>query len=85
MATDERCLFRIKEVYQQAGDDFLSDYTRQDSIILNLQRASLAAIDLANYITRLKSLGMLQSSRKSFELLHKVGLLTLEISDNLKK
>jgi uncharacterized protein YutE (UPF0331/DUF86 family) len=49
-ATIERCLSRIKEVYQQAGDDFLSDYTRQDSIILNLQRACEASIDLANYI-----------------------------------
>lgn len=85
LATIERCLSRIKEVYQQAGDDFLSDYTRQDSIILNLQRACEAAIDLANYITKLKSLGIPQSSRNSFELLQKAGLLPLEISDNLKK
>jgi uncharacterized protein YutE (UPF0331/DUF86 family) len=85
LATIERCLFRIKEVYQQAGDDFLSDYTRQDSIILNLQRACEASIDLANYITKLKNLGIPQSSRNSFELLQKAGLLPLEVSDNLKK
>jgi uncharacterized protein YutE (UPF0331/DUF86 family) len=85
LATIERCLSRIKEVYQQAGDDFLSDYTRQDSIILNLQRACEASIDLANYITKLKNLGIPQSSRNSFELLQKAGLLPLEISDNLKK
>jgi uncharacterized protein YutE (UPF0331/DUF86 family) len=84
-ATIERCLSRIKEVYQQAGDDFLSDYTRQDSIILNLQRACEASIDLANYITKLKNLGIPQSSRNSFELLQKAGLLPLEVSDNLKK
>tara|TARA_R110001583_G_scaffold10782_16_gene49627 strand:- start:2112 stop:2522 length:411 start_codon:yes stop_codon:yes gene_type:complete len=85
LATIERCLSRIKEVYQQAGDHFLSDYTRQDSIILNLQRACEASIDLANYITKLKNLGIPQSSRNSFELLQKAGLLPLEISDNLKK
>jgi uncharacterized protein YutE (UPF0331/DUF86 family) len=85
LATIERCLSRIKEVYQQAGDDFLSDYTCQDSIILNLQRACEASIDLANYITKLKNLGIPQSSRNSFELLQKAGLLPLEISDNLKK
>jgi uncharacterized protein YutE (UPF0331/DUF86 family) len=85
LATIERCLSRIKEVYQQAGDDFLSDYTRQDSIILNLQRACEASIDLANYITKLKNLGIPQSSRNSFELLQKAGLLPLEVSDNLKK
>ncbi len=85
LATIERCLVRIKEVYQQAGDQFMSDYTRQDSIILNLQRACEAAIDLANYINKLKKLGIPQSSRDSFELLQRAGLLPLEISDNLKK
>jgi uncharacterized protein YutE (UPF0331/DUF86 family) len=74
LATIERCLSRIKEVYQQAGDDFLSDYTRQDSIILNLQRACEASIYLANYITKLKNLGIPQSSQNSFELLQKAGL-----------
>ncbi len=85
LATIERCLVRIKDVYQQAGDQFLSDYTRQDSIILNLQRACEAAIDLANYINKLKSLGIPQSSQDSFELLQRAGLLPLGISDNLKK
>jgi len=85
LATIERCLSRISEVYQQAGDGFFSDYTRQDSIILNLQRACEAAIDLANYISKLKRLGIPQSSRGSFDLLQKAGILPMDISDNLKK
>jgi uncharacterized protein YutE (UPF0331/DUF86 family) len=52
---------------------------------LNLQRACEAAIDLANYISKLKRLGIPQSSRDSFELLQKAGILPLVISDNLKK
>jgi uncharacterized protein YutE (UPF0331/DUF86 family) len=85
LATIERCLVRIKDVYQQAGEQFISDYTRQDSIILNLQRACEASIDLANYINKLKKLGIPQSSRDSFELLQRAGFLSLDISDNLKK
>ncbi len=85
LATIDRCLSRIQEVYAQAGDKFLSDYTKQDSVILNLQRACEAAIDLANYINKVKRLGVPQSSRDSFELLHKAGILSLEVSTNLKK
>jgi len=85
LATIDRCLSRIREVYAQAGDKFLSDYTKQDSVILNLQRACEAAIDLANYINKVKELGIPQSSRDSFELLHKAGILSLEVSVNLKK
>jgi len=85
LATIDRCLSRIQEVYEQAGDKFLSDYTKQDSVILNLQRACEAAIDLANYINKVKKLGVPQSSRDSFELLHKAGILLLEVSTNLKK
>jgi len=43
----ERCIHRIQEEY--AGDErnLLENLTKQDSIILNLQRACEAAIDLA--------------------------------------
>jgi hypothetical protein len=40
-----RCLKRIREVYSEAGDNFINDYTRQDSVILNLQRACEASIN----------------------------------------
>ncbi|QPQ37789.1 hypothetical protein [Lysinibacillus sp. JNUCC-52] len=44
-ATIERCVNRIHEVY--AGNPInLKDYTKQDSIILNIQRACEASIDL---------------------------------------
>jgi len=85
LATIDRCLIRIQEVYRQAGDQFLTDYTKQDSVILNLQRACEASIDLANYINKLKKLGIPQSSRDSFELLKIAGILSLDVSDSLKK
>jgi hypothetical protein len=40
-----RCLKRIREVYSEVGDNFINDYTRQDSVILNLQRACEASIN----------------------------------------
>ena len=43
----ERCVVRVREVH--GGDDgvLTRDITRQDSIVLNLQRACEASIDLA--------------------------------------
>jgi len=80
-----RCLKRIKEVYAEAGGNFSSDYTRQDSVILNIQRACEASIDIANHIIKKNQLGIPQSSRDSFQLLHKSGLLTESTTSNLKK
>ncbi|MDQ0178297.1 uncharacterized protein YutE (UPF0331/DUF86 family) [Bacillus chungangensis] len=45
----ERCLIRIKEVYANDPSN-LQDYTKQDSIVLNIQRACQASIDLAMHI-----------------------------------
>jgi uncharacterized protein YutE (UPF0331/DUF86 family) len=85
IATIERCLLRISEVYLEVGDNLATDYTRQDSIILNLQRACEASIDLANYINKVKKIGIPQSSRDSFDFLFKAGLLSKDIATNLKK
>lgn len=46
----ERCIKRILEEYQGCEDQFSTNYTKQDSIILNLERACQAAIDLAAHI-----------------------------------
>ena len=80
-----RCLKRIREVYADAGSNFSDDYTRQDSVILNLQRACEAAIDIANYLSKKNQLGIPQSSRDSFQLLNKSGFLSASTATNLKK
>jgi uncharacterized protein YutE (UPF0331/DUF86 family) len=85
IATIERCLQRINIVYAEVADNLSSDFTRQDSIILNLQRACEASIDLANYVNKQKKLGIPQSSRDAFELLFKAVLLPEEVAVNLKK
>ena len=64
----ERCLMRVKEVYQD-NPKTLEDFTKQDSIILNIQRACEATIDLAMHVVSSQKLGIPQSSREAFELL----------------
>ena len=85
IATIERCLERINVVNAEVGDNLSTDFTRQDSIVLNLQRACEASIDLANYINKQKKLGIPQSSRDSFELLLKAVLLPEKVAASLKK
>jgi len=45
----ERCINRINEEYDNNPEN-LRNYTKQDSIILNIQRACEASIDLAIYM-----------------------------------
>ncbi|WP_220719793.1 type VII toxin-antitoxin system HepT family RNase toxin [Agarivorans litoreus] len=85
LVTVERCLQRITKVYQEAGNNFKQDDTRQDSVILNLQRACEACIDLANIINKQQQTGIPQHSRDSFALLARAGLLPLPLSESLQK
>lgn len=76
----ERCLARVREVH--AGDDanLFDDPTRQDSILLNLQRACEASIDLAMYLVRRERLGLPQESREAFDLLERADLLPPDLA-----
>lgn len=81
----QRCLGRIEEEYVGYEDELTTNFTRQDSIILNIQRASQAAIDLANRVIRLKQLGIPQGSRDSFSLLSDHGYVPVELADSMMK
>lgn len=79
-AVIERCLERINEEYAGGQVDLESDYTRQDAIVLNLLRASEAAIDLAMHTTRVGKLGLPQESREAFALMEGAGWIGPELS-----
>lgn len=81
--TIERCINRIKTVYDNNPDN-LKDYTKQDSIMLNIQRACEAAIDLAMHIISVKKLGIPQNSRDAFEVLSSNSIIDENLSKNLK-
>ena len=79
----ERCLNRIKEVYGNEPAN-LKDYTKQDSIILNIQRACEASIDLAMHIVAEQRLGLPQTSRDAFDLLHSQSIIDDGIAKRMK-
>ena len=81
--TIERCINRIKAVYDNNPDN-LNDYTKQDSIILNIQRACEAAIDLAMHIVSEKNLGIPQNSRDSFEVLNSNNIIDDTLNKKMK-
>ncbi len=84
-ASLERCLNRIKEEYSGKENQFRTNFTVQDSILLNLQRARELCVDLANYEIKRRKLGVPQSSRDSFDLLEQAGLLETELAAKLKR
>lgn len=79
----ERCIKRINEEYEDNPKN-LDNYTKQDSIILNIQRACEACIDLAMHIVSEKKLGIPQNSRDAFEVLNNKGIIDTELMQNLK-
>ena len=82
IATIERCVKRIHEVYE-GNPGTLSDYTKQDSIILNIQRACEASIDLAMHIVSERKLGVPKASREAFKLLQDAGLIDETLAKTL--
>ncbi|AXI01033.1 DUF86 domain-containing protein [Sporosarcina sp. PTS2304] len=74
VTTIERCVNRVHEVYDQNVDN-LKDFTKQDSIILNIQRACEASIDLAMHIVSEKKLGIPKASRDAFKMLQEATII----------
>lgn len=84
-AAIERAVARAREEY--AGDDanLLQNQTRQDAIILNLQRACESSIDAAMHLVRVHRLGVPQETREAFDLLERAGHLEPSLANRLRK
>lgn len=82
ITTIERCINRIYEVYE-GNPENLKDFTKQDSIILNIQRACEASIDLAMHIVSERKLGVPKASREGFKLLEDAGLIDSSLAKTL--
>ena len=89
MATIQRCLKRINEEFnsEQPNSDkeFRLNFTKQDSVVLNLQRACEASIDIANHIIKSRQLGVPQAARDSFQLLAQNQCILQSTAESLKK
>lgn len=81
--TIEKCINRINEEY--AGEPAnLSDYRKNDMIVLNLQRACEAVLDLGMYVVSNRKLGLPQNKRECFELLAQNGIISEETKRNMQ-
>jgi len=75
-AAIERSVRRAREEYGADDANLLANQTRQDAIILNLQRACESSIDAAMHLVRVHRLGIPQETREAFELLEAPAALT---------
>jgi uncharacterized protein YutE (UPF0331/DUF86 family) len=82
-AVIERCVARVREEYAGDSRRLRDDITRQDSILLNLQRACEAAIDLAMHVVRVRRLGVPQETREAFEMMRDAHLLDEALADRM--
>lgn len=78
----ERCLRRVDEEYKACPE--LDNYTHIDAIILNLERACQASIDMAMRSIAIESLGVPQSSADAFSILCQSKKISKEIAGKLK-
>jgi len=85
VSTIIRCIKRINEEFTGDEQEFLSNFTKQDSVVLNLQRACEASLDIANFLIKKNSLGIPQSARDSFDLLAKASIISEKLAFKLKK
>ena len=81
-ATIERCVKHIQEVYEGTPEN-LADFTKQDSIILNIQRACEASINVAMHIVSERKLGVPKASRDAFKLLQEAEIIDASLAKTL--
>jgi uncharacterized protein YutE (UPF0331/DUF86 family) len=78
-----RCLQRIREEYADDPKN-LQNYTKQDAIILNLQRACEASISLAMHLVSDHRWGLPQTSRDAFDFLHEYEVIDVKLANQMK-
>lgn len=79
----EKCINRVNEEYEGDSEN-LKDYRKMDMIVLNIQRACEAVLDLAMYIVSTRRLGLPQNKRETFILLEKNKIITSTVSKNMQ-
>ena len=84
-ASIERSLQRILEEYAGDKQNLVANQTKQDAIVLNLQRACETSIDLAMYVISQRRLGIPQDSRDAFTLLQTAGILPPELTTHMQR
>ena len=85
VAAIERALRRVREEHAGCDTNLFDSLTKQDAILLNLQRACESAIDLAMHLVRVERLGVPQETREAFALLAGASLIDDDLAERLQK
>ncbi len=84
VATIDRCLGRIADVRGQRRAALLP-IDVEDIVLVNLQRAVQAAIDLAAHVVAAEAYGLPDSLAGSFSLLESHGVLETGLAERMRK
>lgn len=84
-AVVERCVARALEEYSADPGTFLTNFTRQDAAVLNVQRACEAVLDMGQHLVRRERLGVPQSARDVFDLLVTGHWIESDLAEALKR
>ncbi|NBX18853.1 MAG: DUF86 domain-containing protein [Proteobacteria bacterium] len=83
--TVARCLERVRDKSPATLQELSVDLDRQDIIILNLERAIQACVDIATHFTSHTPLPVPVTMADSFEVLASAGVITRQTADRMKK
>ena len=78
----ERCIARVREDYD---GEFRTNYTKQDAIVLNIERACQQCMDMAAHYIRKQRLGVPENSRHLYEILAENDVISTDLADQLKR
>lgn len=84
-AAIERAIARAREEYAGNDANLYGNQTKQDAILLNLQRACESTIDAAMHLVRIHRLGIPQETREAFDFLERAGLIDASLAARLRK
>jgi uncharacterized protein YutE (UPF0331/DUF86 family) len=80
-----RCIQRIKDKTPDSADALLGDSDLQDIVCVNLERAVQICVDLASHIISESDMPAASSMAESFELLHRINLISGELAAHMRK
>ena len=84
LAIIDRCTRRIREVRSERRSE-LQPLDVEEIVILNLQRAVQAAIDLAAHVVAAEGYGLPDSLAGTFSLLEQRGVIGADLAERLRR
>jgi uncharacterized protein YutE (UPF0331/DUF86 family) len=80
-----RCLERVQEKTPESFSELTADFDRQDIIVVNLERAIQASVDIATHVVAYTALPIPSTMADSFEKLALAHVITVETAERMKK